>query len=276
MEKANPRPSLPLNQRETRRAAWRFPAGFALLAAAGLLTLAGCDRSAPEAGGANAAGEPAEAAITTDKGKASYSIGYQFADNVKRQLDDSIDTEAFVRGVQDRLEGAEMRVSEEEAEQALSGLMAARQAAADAAAVETLEAGVNYLEENAKREGVTALPSGLQYEVLEPGDGPKPGATDNVTTHYEGRLIDGTVFDSSYERGEPASFPLNRVIPGWTEGLQLMSVGAKWRLYVPASLAYGDRAAGQIPANSTLIFDVELLGVEQQGDQEAAPDTSTE
>ena len=106
------------------------------------------------------------------------------------------------------------------------------------------------------------LPSGLQYQVLTGGAGAKPAATDTVTTHYEGRLIDGTVFDSSLARGEPASFPLNRVIPGWTEALQLMQPGAKWRLFIPPELAYGDRPAGSIPPNSTLIFEVELLSID--------------
>ena len=239
-----------------------FGRGLAF-AAVGLLVVTGCGQAGQDGG---QAGEPATGAESTaiagDKAQASYSIGYQFADNVKRQLQDSIDTDAFVTGVRDRLEGAEMQVSEADAERALSALMTSRQAEADAQALENLEAGLSFLEENAQREGVEVLPSGLQYEVLEPGEGDKPGATDTVTTHYEGRLIDGTVFDSSYERGEPASFPLNRVIAGWTEALQLMPTGAKWRLYVPASLAYGDRGAGQIPPNSTLIFDVELLSVE--------------
>ncbi len=234
------------------------PALVAVMVAALLVALTGCkpgaDTTAPQEA-------PAKAPLSDDKAKASYSLGYQFADNVRRQLEDSIDSEAFVLGVRDRLEDAEMQVSREEAEVVLSKLMESRQAAVSAKALENLETGLGFLEENGKREGVVTLDSGLQYEILTAGEGPKPGPSDTVTTHYEGRLIDGTVFDSSYERGEPASFPLNRVIPGWTEGLQLMPTGSKWRLYVPASLAYGDRAAGQIPANSTLIFDVELLSV---------------
>lgn len=126
---------------------------------------------------------------------------------------------------------------------------------------QNLKIGLEFLEKNAQKEGVTTLPSGLQYEVLVQGpEGPKPLATDTVTCHYEGSLIDGTVFDSSVRRGQPASFPLNRVISGWTEALQLMTAGSKWRLYLPPHLAYGEQQAGaHITPNSTLIFDVELL-----------------
>jgi FKBP-type peptidyl-prolyl cis-trans isomerase FklB len=125
-----------------------------------------------------------------------------------------------------------------------------------------LKAGQEFLAANKQKPGVTALPSGLQYEVITEGAGIKPGARSNVTCHYHGLLIDGTVFDSSVERGQPATFPLNRVISGWTEGLQLMGVGSKWRFFIPPNLAYGDRQTGSdIGPNSTLIFEVELLGV---------------
>ena len=125
-----------------------------------------------------------------------------------------------------------------------------------------LKAGQDFLEANKQRPGVTSLPSGLQYEVITEGTGIKPGARSNVTCHYHGSLIDGTVFDSSVKRGQPATFPLNRVISGWTEGLQLMGVGSKWRFFIPPNLAYGDRQPGSdIGPNSTLIFEVELLGV---------------
>lgn len=125
-----------------------------------------------------------------------------------------------------------------------------------------MEAGKKFLEENAKKDGVKATASGLQYEVLREGAGPKPGATSTVEVHYEGRLINGKVFDSSYQRNETISFPLNRVIPGWTEGLQLMPTGAKYRLYIPSELGYGARGAGaDIPPNSALVFDVELISI---------------
>lgn len=125
-----------------------------------------------------------------------------------------------------------------------------------------LKTGQDFLAQNSKREGVTETPSGLQYEVLVQGEGEKPTAFNTVTCHYHGTLIDGTVFDSSVQRGKPASFPLNMVIKGWTEGLQLMPVGSKYRFFIPANLAYGERqVSAQIGANSTLIFDVELLGI---------------
>ena len=125
-----------------------------------------------------------------------------------------------------------------------------------------LQAGMDFLEANKQKQGITSLPSGLQYEILVEGRGPKPSEKSVVTCHYHGTLIDGTVFDSSVKRGEPASFPLNRVIRGWTEGLQLMPQGSKWRFFIPPQLAYGDRQTGPyIGPNSTLIFEVELLGI---------------
>lgn len=125
-----------------------------------------------------------------------------------------------------------------------------------------LEEGLTFLESNKQRAGVVSLPSGLQYEILKESEGPRPGPADKVTCHYHGTLINGTVFDSSVQRGQPASFPLNMVIKGWTEALQLMPLGSKWRLFLPADLAYGDRhVSAQIGPNSTLIFDVELLGI---------------
>ena len=127
---------------------------------------------------------------------------------------------------------------------------------------ENLEIGLKFLEENKKREGVISLESGLQYEVITMGEGPKPNASQTVTCHYHGTMIDGKVFDSSVQRGQPASFPLNRVISGWTEALQLMPVGSKWKLFLPPHLAYGEQQAGpMIGPNSTLIFEVELLGI---------------
>lgn len=221
-----------------------------------LLLLAACGSDTP-AQETDTAAEP----LADDAAKAAYSLGYRFAENVQRQFSADLDSEAFVRGVRDQLTAQDALVDDAEAERVLTAMMEARQAAAANEALENLEQGLTFLQENAEREGVVTLESGLQYEVLEEGEGPKPAATDTVTTHYEGRLIDGEVFDSSYDRGEPASFPLNRVIAGWTEGLQLMSPGAKYRLYVPSELAYGDQGAGTIPPNSTLIFDVELLDV---------------
>ncbi len=255
----------------TLRRARRAPAAagfrFSMLGAAVLLSLlAGCEGAGEQAG-------ESQAAIEDDAAKASYSLGYRFAENVQRQFGEDLSQDAFLRGVSDKLAGAEAAVSDEEAQRVLTEMMEARQAQAAGDALDNLEEGLSFLEKNAQREGVIVLESGLQYEVLEEGEGEKPDASDLVTTHYEGRLIDGTVFDSSYQRGEPATFPLNRVIPGWTQGLQLMSPGAKYRLYVPADMAYGERGAGDsIPPNSVLIFDVELLGVQQ--DEEPAPDAA--
>ena len=161
----------------------------------------------------------------------------------------------------DVLAGSDSRVPDGEAQNALQALLDEQRKLEEEKALATAEEGAAYLASNAEREEVTVLESGLQYEVLTAAEGEKPSASDRVTTHYRGTLIDGTQFDSSYDRGQPATFPLNGVIAGWTEALQLMSPGAKWRLFIPPELAYGERAQGPIPANSTLIFDVELLEI---------------
>lgn len=221
-----------------------------------LLVLTGCEGSLPEA-----QAEENDTALANDMQKASYSIGYSMAANVRREFGEDIDLAAFRAGIEDQISGGDSRLSEAEANTALQALVAARQSARQAMASENVNVGKEFLAENGARDGVVTLPSGLQYEVLNDAEGPKPRATDQVTTHYRGTLIDGTVFDSSYDRGQPATFPLNGVIAGWTEALQLMSPGAKWRLFIPPGLAYGERAQGPIPANSTLVFDVELLEI---------------
>ncbi len=203
----------------------------------------------------------AEVELDSDSQKASYSIGYSMATNIRREFGADMDLAAFEAGVRDQIAGADSQLTEAEANAALQSLVLARQQAAEAKASENISVGKEFLAENGKREGVVTLPSGLQYEVITDAEGPKPLPTDRVTTHYRGTLIDGTQFDSSYDRGQPATFPLNGVIAGWTEALQLMSPGAKWRLYIPPELAYGDRGQGPIPANSTLIFDVELISI---------------
>ena len=179
---------------------------------------------------------------------------------------DKIDVKDFADGVAAVYEGQEMKMSYDEAKKVIreyfEELEAKRQAAEAAAAKVNEEAGKSYLEENGKRTEVVTTPSGLQYEVLEEGTGAQPSAGDQVKVHYTGRLIDGTVFDSSVERGEPATFGVTQVIPGWVEALQLMKAGSKWRLHIPSNLAYGPQGAGGvIGPNSTLIFDVELLEV---------------
>ncbi len=204
--------------------------------------------------------------LAGERQKLSYSIGYQVGGDFRRQGLE-IDPELVVRGVMDAQAGSEPLMTPEEMRQTLTEL--AQQAAATAAqqreeqARKNLAEGETFLAANSEKDGVVTLPSGLQYQVLSEGEGDPPAATDTVTVQYRGTLIDGSEFDSSYGRGEPATFPLNRVIPGWTEGLQLMRPGAKYRLFVPPELAYGERGAGsKIGPNSALIFEIELLSVQ--------------
>lgn len=230
-----------------------------IFAATLLFWLAGCERVADEPEPAKDA--PAQA-ITGDVAQASYSVGYMVASNMNDQFAGKLDTAAFIAGAQDRFDGKDRQVNQADAERALATLSQQLQADMATKAQDNLTAGAEFLAENGKREGVVTTESGLQYEVLVAGDGAKPTLADTVRTHYQGTLIDGQIFDSSIARGEPISFPLKGVIRGWTEALQLMPVGSKWRLFIPPELAYGNRAAGDIPPNSTLIFDVELLGIE--------------
>ena len=222
-----------------------------------LIWLTGCQQ--PDASAAGQAA--AEEGITGDVAQASYSMGYIVASNMDDRFTGSLDEEAFITGLRDRFAGQDRQVSEEQAQVALAGLVAKQEEAMQEKSTENLSAGDGFLAENGKREGVTMTDSGLQYEVLVAADGAKPGATDTVSTHYHGTLIDGKVFDSSVARGEPVSFPLNGVIRGWTEALQLMGVGSKWRLFIPPELAYGSQGRPGIPPNATLIFDVELLSI---------------
>ncbi|MBD3316568.1 MAG: hypothetical protein GF344_12335, partial [Chitinivibrionales bacterium] len=178
-----------------------------------------------------------------------------------------IDMASFAQGVKDIMADKELLLSKEEAQKVKSEQFTAMRAEHEEArrkeGKENEVAGEKFLEENAEREEVTTTESGLQYEVLTEGAGSIPGESDKVKVHYEGKLLDGKVFDSSYDRGEPVTFPVKGVIPGWTEALQLMKVGSKYKLYVPPELAYGERGAGNdIPPNATLVFEVELLGIE--------------
>ncbi len=223
-----------------------------------LVLAAGCAKPAATT---PAAAEPA-LDLSSDGAKASYTLGYGTSDDLKTRMNEDFDGAAFMAGVQDAISEATPQVTQEEGRRTLGAIGEKARAAAVKAAEANTETGKTFLAENAKVEGVTVLESGLQYQVLTEGEGDSPGPTSTVTTHYEGKLIDGTVFDSSIERGEPTSFPLNRVIPGWTEALQLMKPGSKWRLFIPSQLAYGERATGSIPANSTLIFEVELISVD--------------
>lgn len=197
--------------------------------------------------------------LETDLQRFSYSMGVDVARNMKG-IPGELDFEAMVQGIEDTWAGEHALCTEEEALECLNKEMALRR---DAAVGKAKEEGVKFLEENGKRSEVTTTASGLQYEVLSEGSGAKPVASSMVTVHYTGTLTDGTTFDSSKERGEPATFPLNGVISGWTEGLQLMSPGASYRFFIPAELGYGERGAGNvIPPGSTLIFDVDLISFE--------------
>jgi FKBP-type peptidyl-prolyl cis-trans isomerase FklB len=192
--------------------------------------------------------------------KISYALGLSMGQNLMGSGVEKLNYQDLAVGIEDVLTHAQPKISYQEAQQVLNTFFQElEQKIAGAAKAD----GEKFLAENAKREGVKVTESGLQYEILEPSLGQKPKATDTVRVHYEGTLIDGTVFDSSYKRGESISFPLNGVIKGWTEGLQLMSIGSKYKFFIPYQLAYGERGAGQsIPPYAALIFTVELLGIE--------------
>jgi len=189
----------------------------------------------------------------------SYSLGMNIASNLKSSGVDTIDFEEFNTGLKAVFKGNQTKIGTEEANQLLQEFFTALQQEQHGS---NIEEGKAFLTENSKKENITELESGLQYEILKEGTGEKPKATDQVKCHYHGTLIDGTVFDSSVERGEPAVFPVNGVIPGWVEALQLMPTGSKWKLFIPSEMAYGEKGAGQaIAPHSTLIFDVELLEI---------------
>ena len=203
-------------------------------------------------------------ALDTTEQRLGYSIGFGMADQM-RSSQVPIDVDAFIAAFRDVMTGKELKMSPDEMSQEV---LAFQQAAAQKAQQEAAElatnnqqAGEAFLAENGAREGVVTLESGLQYEVVEAGKGDKPTAEDRVEVHYRGTLIDGTEFDSSYSRGETTTFGVNQVISGWTEALQLMPAGSKWKLYIPSDLAYGPRGPGSIGPNATLIFDVELINV---------------
>jgi FKBP-type peptidyl-prolyl cis-trans isomerase FklB len=203
--------------------------------------------------------------LTDQKHKVSYALGMSIGLNMKRQGIE-VDPATLARGLADAYAGGETLLTDKEAQETLMAfqheMQAKQQEKAKSEAADNEKKGQAFLEENKKKDGVKTLPDGLQYKVLKEGTGKQPTAESTVKVNYKGTLIDGTEFDSSYKRGQPAEFAVNGVIKGWTEALQLMKEGAKWQLYVPASLAYGDRGAGNvIPPGSTLIFDVELLQV---------------
>ena len=198
--------------------------------------------------------------------KLSYALGLGIGRQLSQMGADDLNVADFAQAVKDMIDGKEPQVPAAEAQQIVEDFFQKQEEKQRAEAAEKYKGakseGEKYLSENAKKEGVTTLPSGLQYKVLKEGNGKSPKATDKVVCHYEGMLIDGTMFDSSIQRGEPATFPLNGVIAGWTEGLQLMKEGAKYRFFIPYQLGYGERGAGaSIPPFATLVFDVELIEV---------------
>lgn len=236
------------------------------LAVVSAISLSACNEKS-QTPAADAAAATAEVALSSPEQRLSYGV----AQNVAKQMKASglpLDNAAFVAGFNDVMNDRPARMSDEEIAAEMQAyqdkVMKEKQAEMDKIASENEQAGKVYLEENAKREGVVVTDSGLQYEVVEKGEGAVPTASDRVVVHYAGKLIDGTEFDSSYARNEPAKFGVGQVIPGWTEALQMMPVGSKWKLTIPAELAYGAAGAGgRIPPNSTLVFDVELLDIDK-------------
>ena len=198
--------------------------------------------------------------------KLSYALGIGIGLQLAGMGAKELNVDDFAQAIKDVISGSQLKVDNVEAQTLVQNFFQEQEAKQQAAAAEAGKAakaeGEAFLAENGKKEGIVTLPSGLQYQVLKEGNGKKPSATDQVVCHYEGTLIDGTVFDSSYQRNQPATFGLNQVIPGWTEGVQLMQEGAKYRFFIPYKLAYGERGAGaQIPPFAALVFDVELIEV---------------
>jgi FKBP-type peptidyl-prolyl cis-trans isomerase FklB len=260
-----------------------FPTSTALLATSILLVanLQAQQAPAQKAPPASTSKTPPSAAtsqsaspLETDKDKLSYAIGMNIGATLHQQSME-VDPKVLARGIADTLAGGKTLLTDEEAKTVLEQLqekMRSEQEAKLQAAAETnKKQGDAFITANRAKEGVVALPSGLQYKILRAGTGPKPTLTDTVVCNYQGTLIDGKVFDSSYQRGQPVTIPVGKVIKGFTEALQLMPVGSKWELVIPPDLAYGDRGAGaDIGPNSTIIFDVELLSIQAQGANEPA------
>jgi FKBP-type peptidyl-prolyl cis-trans isomerase FklB len=212
--------------------------------------------------------------LATEKDKQSYAIGINVGKSLHRD-DIDVDPRILLQGIKDELAGGKALMTDDEIKATLTQLgteVRQKQEEKRAAVAESdKKAGDAFLAENATKEGVVTLPSGLEYKILTAGTGPKPTAGDMVVCNYKGTLLDGTEFDSSYKRGQPATFPVSGVIKGWTEALQLMPVGSKWQLFIPASLAYGERGQGPIAPNSTLIFEVELMSIQPRTQPEASP-----
>jgi FKBP-type peptidyl-prolyl cis-trans isomerase FklB len=206
--------------------------------------------------------------LKTQKDKISYAIGLNIGKSLRKDSVD-VDSAIFARGVKDAITGAKALLTDDELKATLTTLQgelqARQQEELKKAGDINLKAGEAFLAENKTKQGIVTLPSGLQYKIITPGNGPKPTASDSVTCNYRGTLLDGTEFDSSYKRGQPATFPVSGVIKGWTEAVQLMPVGSKWQIFIPSDLAYGNRGAGNdIGPNATLIFEVELLSIQDK------------
>jgi FKBP-type peptidyl-prolyl cis-trans isomerase FklB len=207
-----------------------------------------------------------DAILKTDKDKISYSLGVNVGTSFKQESVD-IDTDIFQKGFKDALSGSKRLLTDEEMRSIVLAVqkevMAKQTERMKTLSEKNKKEGEAFLAENKTKEGVKTLPSGLQYKVIKEGTGKMPKPTDTVTTNYRGTLIDGTEFDSSYKRGQPATFPVNGVIPGWTEALQLMKTGSKWQLFVPTNLAYGERGPAAIGPNAVLLFDIELISIKE-------------
>jgi len=202
--------------------------------------------------------------LKSQKEKVSYIIGMEIGSNLKKQLAD-VDSTILAKGIQDALTNRKPLLTEQEIQETMAAFQKEMMVKQTEVAKKNKAEGEAFLSENKKKEGVKALPSGLQYKVIKAGTGKKPKSNDTVTAHYRGTLINGTEFDSSYKRGQPVSFQVSGVIPGWTEALQLMEVGAKWQLFIPSNLAYGEQGAGRdIGPNATLIFEVELVSIQEK------------
>lgn len=198
-----------------------------------------------------------------DKEVYSYAIGFQIGNNLKRE-DADVDIDAIAQGIKDVLSGADLKVKMEDMQAAVMKVQKQQQAKRQAKGEKAKKAGAEFLAKNKKKKGVKVLDNGIQYKILKEGTGPKPKPTDTIVAHYKGTLIDGTEFDSSYKRGKPATFAVNQVIKGWQEILPMMKKGAKWKVFIPADLAYGARGAGaNIGPNETLIFEIELEDIKK-------------
>lgn len=224
------------------------------------LVLAGCDSDTSAPG----------VKLDTPAQKASYGIGLNMGKSLVQEGMNDLDSAAVALGIDDALNKQEQKLTDEQLMEAFAFLQTRAEERMEQMNKEAVAAGAKFLEDNAKRDGVITTESGLQYEVIEKTDGPQPTVEDVVTVHYEGSLVDGTVFDSSIKRGNPIDLPVGGVIQGWVEGLQLMHVGEKYKLYIPSDLAYGEQSPSPlIPANSVLVFELELLGI--KGDEAQAP-----